>query len=266
MPRRWMPSTSGASRPFRQISHRLLIQRGLAARQRTERRHFRLVGQVRDDAFVRLQPPQYVRPHQTAQRGELVLVGLRTALEEGRELPGAAQQAGTEEVEERPQIRKPVFNRRSAQRNPVPAAQFSHGPALARARILDRLRLVQNGQAPVDFLEPGQSNGHRVTRDDKVRALQRFCRVFARLGEFLVGSFRRMGVKHRQRRRKLLNLGFPVGNERGWHNQQARPDFTAGRLWLGPPALEDQQEAIELEWFCRGPCHPRGRPPVPAGS
>jgi hypothetical protein len=52
--------------PFRQIGHSLLIQSGLAAGQRTERRHFRLVGQVRDDAFVRFQPPQYVRPYQSA--------------------------------------------------------------------------------------------------------------------------------------------------------------------------------------------------------
>jgi hypothetical protein len=104
----------------------------------------------------------------------LILVSLRTALEERRKLPGATQQAGTEKVEERPQIRKPVFNRRAAQRDPVPAAQFSHGPALARARILYRLRLVQDGQTPVHFLEPGQSNGHRVTRDDKVGASNAF--------------------------------------------------------------------------------------------
>ena len=70
-----------------------------------------------------------------------------------------------------------------------------------------------------------------------------FAGPFAVLASSSFGSFRRVGVEHRQRGRKLLNLGFPVGNERGWHNQQARPDFTASRLWLVPPALEDQQEA-----------------------
>jgi hypothetical protein len=45
-----------------------------------------------------------------------------------------------------------------------------------------------------------------------------------------------------QRRRKLVNLSFPVGNDRGWHNQQACPDLGDDGRWLGPAALENQQE------------------------
>ena len=120
--------------PFRQIRHRLLIQRRLPPGERAERRHLGLLRQVGDDAFVGLEPPQDVGPHQAPQRGELVLVGLRTALDESGELLGAAQQAGAEKIKERPQIRKPVLDGRAAEGDPVPAAEFLHRAALARAR------------------------------------------------------------------------------------------------------------------------------------
>jgi hypothetical protein len=85
-------------KPFGQFVDRLLIERGLAACQRAKRGHLGFVRQIADDALVRFDAAQNVGPHQTAQRGELVLIFPRPAFDKHRKVLGPSQQAGAKEV------------------------------------------------------------------------------------------------------------------------------------------------------------------------
>ena len=68
----------------------------------------------------------------------------------------AAQGLGHRLEGEHGPIRKPVFDRRAAERDAMPATQFLDRAALARAGVFDGLSLVQNNDVPGRFLEPGQ--------------------------------------------------------------------------------------------------------------
>ena len=52
---------------------RLLVERGLLAAQQAERLHFRLVGEVGDDALVGLEAAQNIGPHQLAERAVRIM-------------------------------------------------------------------------------------------------------------------------------------------------------------------------------------------------
>jgi len=63
-------------------------------------------------------------------------------LDEPFECGCRAKQAGTEKIEQRPQIAHSVFHRRSGQRDASLGFEFFDGASLSRARVLDRLRFV----------------------------------------------------------------------------------------------------------------------------
>ena len=131
-----------------QVLHRLLVERRLLAAQGAEGLHLGLVGQVGDDALVGLEAAQDVGTHQIAQRRVRVLRPVGEALDEGRELLGRAQQAGIDEVEDRPQVAEPVLDRRAGERDARVGLERLDGLGLLGRRILDRLGLVEDGQPP----------------------------------------------------------------------------------------------------------------------
>ena len=143
---------------FRQLRHRLLIERGLAAAQRAEGGDLGLVRQIADDALVGLEPAQDVGSHQAAQRGEVALVLRRAALHKGGKVFGATHETGAKKVKKRPQIRQPVFDRGAAEGDTVTAGQFLDRPALPRAGVLDRLGFVKNNEVagPLWVQVPGR--------------------------------------------------------------------------------------------------------------
>ena len=100
-----------------ELVDRLLVERGLLAAQRAEGLHLGLVGQVGDDALVGLQAPQDVGAHQLAQRSVGIVRPVGELLGEGRELLGRSQQAGIDEIEDRPEIAEPILDRRAGQRD-----------------------------------------------------------------------------------------------------------------------------------------------------
>ena len=132
----------------------------------------------------------------------------------------------------------------------MPATQFLDRAALARPGIFDGLGLVKNNDVPRRFLEPSQPNRHRVAGDDQVVAGQRRGRIFGRGGEFFIRGFRRMRIENRQRRRKLLDFGLPIGDERSGHNQQAR-HAAVGSFRRRPSAPERQQQGDDLNGFAQ---------------
>ena len=68
------------------------------------------------------------------------------------ELLRASEQAGIDEVEDRPQVAEVVFHRRSGQGDPGFSLQGLGGARLLGVGVLDRLRLVQHHEAPGRFL------------------------------------------------------------------------------------------------------------------
>ena len=133
-PRRFMPSAR--SELGRQLVDRLLVERRLLARQVAERLHLGLVRQIGDDGLVGLQPPQDVRPHQLAQRRVRVVRLCREPLGERRELLARSEQARVEEVEDRPEIAKPVLDRRAGERDARPRVELLGRPRLLGAGFL----------------------------------------------------------------------------------------------------------------------------------
>ena len=117
-----MPSAASSRRAR---SSTALVQRRLLLRQSALGAHFGLLGQVGDDGRIGLQPPQDVRPHEPPQRAERLRVLLLVQpLDELLELRGGAQQAGTAEIEQRPQIAQMVFDRRAGEHDPARGGQL----------------------------------------------------------------------------------------------------------------------------------------------
>ena len=152
-----------------QLADRLLVERGLAAAQAAERVDLGFVGQVGDDAAVGLEPAQNVRPDERAQREVGVAAFARgEPFGEVGELLGPAEQAGVEEIEQRPQVGQPVLDRRAGEGDARAASKLLDGAGLPRAGVLDRLRLVENEQTPLPLAQPRQARQHRVRGDDQV--------------------------------------------------------------------------------------------------
>ena len=138
----------GLLQALRQVLDGLAVQRRLPAAEAAQRLDLGLVGQIGDDRLVGLHPAQDVGPHQLAQRAVGVVGPLGQALGVAGELLGVAQQARIDEVEDRPQIAEVIFDRRSGQRDPRLGLQRLRRFGLPGVRVLDRLRLVQDDEAP----------------------------------------------------------------------------------------------------------------------
>ena len=137
-----------------EIVDRFLVEGRLVLAQRTVGFHLRLVREIGDDPFVGLQPPQNVGSHEISQRFERRNRGVLQPLDERAELFGRAQQSGVQEIEERPEIRKPILDGRAGQGDPTAGGQFLHGSGLLRAGVLDRLGFVEDRQPPAMRLHP----------------------------------------------------------------------------------------------------------------
>ena len=164
------PDAVGVLQLRGQLLDRLRIERRLPAAELAIRRDLGLVGQVGDDRAVGLHPPQDVGPHQLAQRAVGIVLPLGEALGVAGELPRRAEQARVDEVEDRPEIAEAVLDRRAGQRDARLRLQRLGRPGLPGARVLDRLRLVEDGQAPVDLGEHGQAQQRAVAGDRPGRA------------------------------------------------------------------------------------------------
>ena len=95
-------NVAGMGEELYQVRHRLPVQRPLPLGQRAIGPHFGFVGQVRDHAFVGLQPPQQVRLHQGPQRRIPATVRRFHRLDRAPERLRRAQQARVYKIKQRP--------------------------------------------------------------------------------------------------------------------------------------------------------------------
>jgi hypothetical protein len=130
-----------------------------------------------------------------------------------------AEEPGVQEVEDRPQVAEPVLHRGSGERESRARSHGFHGARLLGARVLDRLRLVEDRQRPLAALERLGACERAVRRDDEIGAGE----VRAPdLGEVARRHRRRVGHARCQRRREAIDLGLPVGKQRRGHDEQMR--------------------------------------------
>ena len=211
--------------PVAQVLHRLLVERRLLAAQWTEGLHLGLVRQVGDDALVGLQAAQDVGAHQIAQRRVGGVRPVGEALDEVGELLGRPEQARIDEVEDRPQVAEAVLDRRAGQRDAGIGLERLDRLGLLGRRVLDRLRLVDDGQAPAGGTEPGHARQGPVAGDDEIGTGE----VLRGIRLQLLGRHGRgVGDKRLQARREPCDLRGPVGEQRGRRDEQARPRLIAG--------------------------------------
>ena len=109
------------------------VEAGLLPGEVAQHVHLDLVGQVGDDRPVGLEPPEHERAGEPLQGGgrRLVAVALDGNGEAVPERRLRAEQAGVEEVHQRPQLEEPVLDRRAGERHPGRgrAAPGPPGPA-----------------------------------------------------------------------------------------------------------------------------------------
>ena len=146
----------------------------------------------------------------------------------------AAEHAGVQELEDRPELAQVVFDRRAADGQAVPAAQEPGGLGRLALGVLDRLGLVEHDVVELEVGELGDVGAQgAVGGDDQVV-----------LGEPLAeGMAARSGVvEHLEPGRELGGLLDPVENQRAGHDGQARPLGLAAE----PPPLKQGQHLDRL--------------------
>ena len=153
-PLRWMPSAD--SMRLVQLLDDGRVERRLLLRQVAEDLHLQLVGQVGDDAA------SVFRRRSMNGAGQALEAGRRRR---GPARPGSgtkkrraefglrAQQAGVEELHDRPQVADVVLDRRAGQGDAVVGREGPRRLGLLGLGVLDVLGLVQDHARPVDLLE-----------------------------------------------------------------------------------------------------------------
>ena len=234
----------------------LAVECGLRTRELAERLDLGLVRQVGDDALVGLQASENVGPHQLTQRriGIACLVhrGSRAGvcllrgqpLGELAELLGRAEQPRIEEVEDRPQIAEPVLDRRAGQRDARLRVDLLDGSRLLGPWVLDRLRLVENGEPPGNSRQRRRSLQRAIAGDHQIdvgepAGIERLDFVRRHVG--------RVCNQRAQIRRETSNLGRPVAEQRGRGDKQARRVAArhmgcAPRCRIGVLSLQHQKQ------------------------
>ena len=220
-----------------EVLDRALIERCLRRAQRAPGLELGLVGQVGNHPFVGLQAAQDVRANQIAQRA--VVLVLRQAPGEVAEDLARSEQSGVSEVEDRPQVRQAILDRRPGQRDSRIGLELLDLPRLPGSRVLDRLRFVDDRQAPVDCFERRQANERPVARHHQIEVGELRRVEFAQARR---RHRRRVGDEQPQAGRKAFGLGRPVGHQRGGDDQQA--GAARRRLLL---AFDDQQQREDLD-------------------
>ena len=169
-------------------------------------------------------------------------------LDERGELLRAAEQTRAEEIEQRPEVGQSILDGRAGQGQPAAGAQFLDRACLAGARVLDGLGFVEDGQVPFRGFQPGEPRDHRVTRDRQVVIGQPARRVPCDLRQGFSRCLGRMRVEDAQRRGEPLQFAFPVGDQRGGHDQDARLGWVAVARGCGVlSAFEDEQQGNDLD-------------------
>ena len=104
-----------------------------------------------------LRAPQDERPKPAGQHLQRPVVGLRIRRGRRREGRRRAEHAGIQKVEQAPQLSEMILDRRATEREPVRGLEEPRRLGRAGARVLDRLRLVENRVVERDFLESPMS-------------------------------------------------------------------------------------------------------------
>ena len=133
---------------LRQFFDRLLIERHLFPGKLAERLDLGLVRQIGNHRFVGLQPSQYVRSYQFAQRPVGVVRPVRQMFCETGKFLCRPEQTRVDEIENGPQISQAVFDRRAGKRESRLCLELLGSVSLLRVRILDGLRFVEHDQLP----------------------------------------------------------------------------------------------------------------------
>ena len=79
----------------------------------------------------------------------------RERLDEIDESFGRTQEAGIEEIEDRPQVAQIVFDRRAGQHDAASGEERFDRLRLLGVRVFDDLGLVQHREAPLGLGDPG---------------------------------------------------------------------------------------------------------------
>ena len=134
-----------------------LVEGGLLLAELAELGLLDLAGQIGQDRPVAFEAPQQKRGRQAPQAfgRRLVLVALDRDGEALAELGQAAQQAGIEQVQQRPEFVEAVFHRRAGEGNAALAAEASGGPRHGGVGIFELLGLVKHQPAPGQLRQCG---------------------------------------------------------------------------------------------------------------
>ena len=151
-----------------QFFNGLLIERGLFTGELAEGLHLRLVRQIGNDRLIRLHAPQNVRTRQLAKRRVWVVRPVCETPGEACEFLAGTEQAGIDEVEDRPEVSEPILHRRASERDPCLRLELFDGPCLFCAWVLDGLGFVQNYEAPRNLQQSRGSQERSVAGDDEV--------------------------------------------------------------------------------------------------
>ena len=132
------------------VVHHRLVERGLLLGEGAETVHLHLLGQVRDDGAVGLEPAQNERPGERPQMGRRLLVaepldGDHEALPERRRRP---EQARVQHLHDRPQLAEVVLDRGAGQGDPARREQRADGFGLLGLGVLHVLGLVEDDAPP----------------------------------------------------------------------------------------------------------------------
>ena len=213
-------SLRAGERGFRVLEHGG-IQRSLLAGERAIDFHFELVRQIGDDGLVGLEPAQDERTAgflQALARGRVAqcLDGNEVAPLEFRL---RAEQAGIEEVHDRPEVAHVVLDRRPGKGDPKIRRERTGGTRLPALRILHVLRFVEHESSPADPLQQLEvAREERVAGDDQAA-------IVGGKGELIALPAREAVVHvHRKPGREAHGFLLPVGNYGSRADQQHGAD------------------------------------------
>ena len=208
--------------------HELLVQVQLALRQPARDDVLELAGQLLLD--VPLQAAQQEGPHDAVQPGDQLVVHGAVALhhagqrvaEPVRELLPGAEDVRHEEVHERPQLHEVVLQRRAREQQAALRVEVEQRLPALGLEVLDVVRLVQDHVVP-----PLPPECARVLHDQLVGGDADV--VAVGLGPARPQALARLGRaevrQHLEDRAEALQLGLPVDEAAGGHDDQVRaPD------------------------------------------
>ena len=93
-------------------------------------------------------------------------------LGEACEFLAGTEQAGIDEIEDRPEVSEPILHRRTSERDPCLRLELFDGPCLLCARVLDGLGFVKNHEPPRNLEQSRRSQERSVAGDDEVHPFE----------------------------------------------------------------------------------------------